>query len=174
MADPCEQAIKSLETLTQIDLEYVHDEIASMVYHRRHRFCNFVTCSKEDAKKNPFGYRTVGEMGGEYGYFVRSEWCDESHQFKTTTELTTSQRETIANNLECCYYHGSVCDTSFEDCECRLGAEYFTLCLQSVHDEEVPTTLPMDSNIYPNVYPTYIFFFCRYKQKNLLQHGLHL
>ena len=121
-------------TLTLSDLHYLQDSLANIIYERQNRFCKFVFCSKEEAKKALFGFKTCGEMGGEYGFFVGSTYDDSAKAF-VTRELTTDEKDQIENARECCYYHGSECQLDEEDCECKLGANDYTLVLKSMDSD---------------------------------------
>ena len=140
-----DQAIKLSKTLQLTDLQFLSGKIDRMLHERLHRFCKFVECTKEEAGTASLGYITDGEMGGDYGYFVGSKWCDDSQQYATTRELTKDQKEIIENNPECCYYHGCVCNLS-EDCECVSGREYATLILIPVNEYESESEDDLDDS----------------------------
>ena len=125
-----------IKKMSNAALENLADEISREQFHRK-RFTDFVICDRQEAAKpanenRSQGYFTYGEFGGEYGYF------------KHRKKLTEEEEEWLEEHTECCYYHGQPCwvwqkeESDFwdEDCECRLGREYSSLCVYELDEEE--------------------------------------
>mgnify|MGYP006906901371 CR=1 FL=1 len=120
-----------MNSKTTHQLEDLKDDIEAILYDRKNKFCKWVPCSKQAAKKHVVGYRTVGELGTEHGFFAGVSYDENSNSF-VPKELSAAQVEAIKENRECCYHHGCPCPCLEQDCECRLGREYYSLVLVSV------------------------------------------
>ena len=129
-----------LRAMPDRNLVRLKEAIEGQEFDRR-KFCRFEHCDEKTARASANGYRLKGEFGdGTFGFFVGVKWDDNKGIF-AEKPLSKDDLNWIEEYPECCYYYGQPCycwqcdEGAYEDCECVLGREYYSLVLEPLHDQ---------------------------------------